>query len=316
MQRFELLIRQARSESQNKGFSLKAGIPQQDFVSWANEAQQRLYSEAIKTHPMYFIGEVLLDSVSGQEVYDLPEECFLAHIENIEYSISGSNNEFYRLEQARLPERISYPSGNPGYYIRRGKQILMVPAPTTGGTAKIRINFVKRLPRIDVRRAVVQTHTIIGTNLTALTLNPGSLQMVDFSEFSEHNFLCVVDRNGAIKLRGIEYDSINLGTGVVTLTGGAQPLDGGTLANNDYITLGPWSANLPDLPETAERYLIEWLTFRATFRDGSARSKEQKVLCDEILSDVVASFADIEHDTVGITLLNTDYLDAQRIDTL
>lgn len=316
MQRLELLIKQARSESQNKAFSLKAGIPQQDFVFWVNEAQERLYSEAIKQHPVYFTGEVILDSMSGQEAYDLPGDIFLSHIEMIEYSVSGQTKDYYRLEQARLPERISYPTGNPGYYIRRGKQILMVPAPATGGPAKIRISYVKKLPRIDVRRGYVAAATIVGENLTALTLNAGSLLSVDPDAFADYNFLTVVDRNGAVKAARIEYDTVNVGTGFVTLTGGSHALGGATIAVGDYVTLGPMSANLPDLPDTAERFLIEWLTYRATFRDGSTRSAQQKALCDEILADTMQAFADIEHDTVGVTILNTDYLDAQRIDIL
>lgn len=315
MQRFELQIRQARSESQNKGYSLKAGIPQQDFVSWGNEAQQRIYSEAIKTHPKYFMGEIEIDVVSAQEAYDLPEEVFLSHIEMVEYTISGQAKDYYRLDQAALPERIGYPVGNPGYYIRRGKQILMVPAPQTGGPAKIRINFVKKLPKLDVRRAVVQTPTVVGGSLTALTLDPASLIMVDWEEFSQHNFMCIVDRNGNIKTKDIEYDSVNLGTGVVTLTGSHSMTDQ-SIAAGDFVVLGQNTANISLLPETAERYIVEWLTFRATFRDGSSRSKDQKALCDEILQDVVASFADIDHDVFGVTLLNTDYLDAQRLDII
>lgn len=318
MQRLELLIKRSRAESLNKEYSTVVGIPQEDFVSWANEAQDRLFSEAIKQHPKYFMAEKIIDVVSGQEAYDLPEHIYLSHIENVEYSIDGTALNYYRLDQAKMPERISYPVGNPGYYIRRGKQILLVPAPQNGGSAKIRVNYVKEVPRLDVRRAKISAVTASSTAVTALTLLAADLASLDpGGEMANHNYLSVVDRNGDIKMAGLEYDSINTGTGVVTITGSSFTFESGeTISTSDYVVIGNYACNKPDLPNTAERYIVEWMTYRATFRDGSQRSKEQKTLCDEILADTVQSFADIDHDVSHVTIINTDYLDAQRLDII
>lgn len=318
MQRLELLIKRARAESLNKEYSNVVGIPQEDFIAWANEAQDRLYSEAIKQHPMYFTAEEIIDSVSGQEAYDLPTSTYLSHIEMVEYSVDGSELNYYRLDQAKLPERISYPTGNPGYYIRRGKQILLVPAPQNGGTAKIRVTYVKKVPRLDVRRGIIQTVTASSTAVSALTITSASLASLDpYGELANYNHLSVVDRDGNIKMAGLEYDSINTGTGVVTITGGSFTFGSGeSIAVGDYIVIGERGCNRPDLPDSAERYLIQWMTFRAGFRDGSQRAQQQKALCDEILVDTIGSFADIDHDISSVTIINTDYLDAQRIDIL
>jgi len=316
MERLELIIKRARAESLNKEYSTTVGIPQEDFVAWANEAQDRLYSEAIKTHPKYFTAEAIIDSVSGQEAYDLPAHIYLSHIENVEYSIDGTDLNYYRLDQAKLPERISYPVGNPGYYIRRGKQILLVPAPQNGANAKIRITYVKKVPRLEIRRAKIQAVTSTSTQVTALTLTAADLASLDpGGELASYNYLSVVDRDGNLKMAGIEYDSINTGTGVVTLTGGAFTFESGeTISTSDYVVIGERSCNRPDLPDMAERYLKEWMTYRAMFRDGSSRAAAKKADCEDILKDTIGAFADIDHDVSAVTILNTDYLDAQRLD--
>lgn len=318
MQRLELLIKRARAESLNKEYSTVVGIPQEDFVSWANEAQDRLFSEAIKQHPKYFLAEKIIDSVSNQEAYDLPERIYLSHIENMEYSVDGTELNYYRLDQAKLPERISYPVGNPGYYIRRSKQFLLVPAPQNGGAAKIRVNYVKEIPRLDIRRAKISAVTASSTAVTALTLTAADLATLDpGGELANNNYLSIVDRDGNLLMAGLEYDSVNTGTGVVTITGGSFTFESGeSISTSDYVVIGEYACNKPDLPNTAERYLIEWMTYRATFRDGSQRSKDQKALCDEILVDTIGSFADIDHDISSVTIINTDYLDAQRIDII
>lgn len=317
MRRLELLIEQARRESLNKEYSTTVGIPQEDFVSWADEASQRIFSEAEKQHPKYFLAEKIIDVVANQEAYDIPADCFLSHIENVEYSIDGNQLNYYRLEQAKLPERISYPVGNPGYYIRRATQLLMVPAPTNA-SSKIRLTYVKKPYRLDIRRAQIQSVTASSTQVTALTLSAASLASLDPSgQLGKTNYLSVVDRDGNVKMSGLEYDSINTGNGLVTITGGAFTFASGeSIAANDYVVAGEYTANKSSLPEFCERYLIEWMTFRALQRDGSQRAGSQKTLCDEILADSMSAFADIDHDVSVITILNTDYLDAQRIDIL
>ena len=317
MRRLELLIKEARRESLNKEYSQVVGLTQEDFVAWANQAQDRLYSEAIKQHPLYFTGSVVIDAVAGQEAYDLPEDTYLSHIENVEYSVSGRVGDFSNLEQAKLKERVSYPSGNPGYYIRVGKQILMVPAPANGGGSKIRVTYVRKLPRLDIRRGVLETVTEVNDEIITMIATPASLAVLDPGlVFSEYNYLSVVNRDGELKVGGIEYDSVDYGTGVIDLTGGAFPAGPIIPAVGDFIVAGANTVNLPDLPETAERYLVACMIYRATFRDGSVRSKEMKALCDEILADTTQSFADIDHDVSHVTLLNTDYLDSQRLDII
>ena len=316
MQRLELLINRARSESLNRQYSTTVGIPQEDFVAWANEAQERLYSEAIKTHPKFFLGEAIIDSVSGQESYQMPRSMFLSHIVNVEYSVDGTELNYYRLDQAKLPERISYPVGNPGYYIRRNKEIMLVPVPQAGGSAKIRVNYVKKVPRLEIRRAKIQAVTASSTQVTALTLTAADLATLDpGNQLSNYNHISVVDRDGNLKMAGLEYDSINTGTGVVTITGGAFTFESGeSISTSDYVVIGERSSNVSELPETAERYILEWMTFRAMKRDGSSRAAAQKALCDEMLADTIGSFADIEQDVSHVTIINTDYLDAQRLD--
>jgi hypothetical protein len=308
MRRLELLIEAARSESLNKDYSVRIGIPQDDFVRFANEAQERLFSEAVKTHPKFFLAETIIETVAGQEAYQLPDDCHLGHVEMVEYSSNGNPENFYRLEQAKLPERASQSLGDPGMYIRRGKELLLVSIPASSG-AKVRVTYVRQPRRVEIRRGAIAVAAITGTQLDGLTLS--SLASLDpTNRLALLNHLSIVDRDGLQNMKAVEYDSIDVSTGVVTLTGGSHQFDSHeSIAAGSFVVLGKNSVNVSDLPESCDRYLIKWMAACALERDGSVLEKRKRELCSEMLGDIVGSFSDIEHDVSYVTILTTDLLE-------
>lgn len=307
MRRLELLIDAARSESLNKEYSTTIGIPQDDFVRWANEAQDRLHSEVTKTHPNFFLGETDVSVVAGQESYSLPANCHLGMLELVEYSYDGTEANFKRLERASLPERMSHASGHPSYYIPRNSEILLAPTPASSGGV-LRIVYVKKPKLLDIRRAQVLSTTFAGGVVTDLTLS--SRPALDpTGQLDKVNHLSVVSRSGAQKMAGLEYDGINAVSHIVAISGGAFTAQAGeSIAVTDYVVTGQDSANVSDLPEFCDRYLKAWMVYKAMDRDGSALAPAKKAAADEMLADVIGAFSDREHDVTHVTILNTDFM--------
>jgi hypothetical protein len=308
MRRLELLIASARSESLNREYSTSIGIPQDDFVRWANEAQDRAFSEINKTHPKYFTAEKIITAVANQEAYSLPAAAFIGQMELVEYSYDSSEANYRRLEQLKLPERMSNPSGHPAYYISRNAGFLSAPAPAAAG-GSFRVTYIRKPKRLDIRRGGITSRTFSAPTLTALTL--ANITTLDPSDqINSNNYLSVVDRNGSQVMAGIEYDSVSTGTGVVTITGSSFTAQTGeTITTSNYVVIGQDAANLSDLPDLCDRYILKWMVYKAFERDGSQLAGLAKKDCDEILVDITTSFADKEHDVSSVTILNNDFMD-------
>lgn len=310
MLRFELQIEAARRASLNRDYSTTLGIPQEDFVVFGNEAQERIVSEIKKTHPKYFIGQKIVTCVAGQEAYDLPSDCYVDHIENVEFSADGRSENYIRLEQAKLPERVTAPASEPRFYIKFGRQILLA-APCQNSVGTLRISYFKQPRRLEVRRATVASATFSTPTLSALSLSTLTMAALDPSnELSKYNYLTVVDRIGRAVMSGIEYDNASTLTGLVTLTGGSFTAQTGeTIAVGNFVVPGVYSTNVSELPDVCERYIIKWMTAQALARDGSSLASESEEKCKEMLQDIVTAFADSDHDVSHVTILTTDFMD-------
>jgi hypothetical protein len=308
MRRAELLIADARDESLNKDYSATVGIPQDTFVRWLNEAVTLIHGKIVQTHPRFFLDEEIQSCVANQEAYDIPDDCFDGHIHEVWWSHDGSAQNYAKLEQISLSERGALPASNPGYYVRSGEQILLRPA-AASASSTLRITYVRRRKYVDIRRAGIASRTFSTPTLSALTLS--NLTTLDLgSQYANYNFLSVVDRSGEQVMAGVEYDSINSGTGVVTLTGGAHTADTGeTITTSNYIVLGEDSTNLPELPASCEPYLVNFMIACALGRDGSVLEDKKRLLAEAAAAQVVQGFADIDHDTQHVTILSTDLMD-------
>ena len=308
MERLELQIERARSESLNKDYSTTVGIPQEDFESFANEAQDRLFSEIVKAHPRIFHSEKIYTVTSGQEAYDLPADCHEGKVHLVEFSTDGRGENYYELGQAKMHERSSAPAANPMFYIMRAKQILLVPPATTG---YLRVTYVKKPKRLALRRSTVSARTCTSPTRTGMTVAAADLAALDpGSEVAKYNYLSVVDRDGDQMMAGVEFDSINTGTGVVTITGSSFTAQTGeTITVGDYVVIGKDACNKSQLPDSCERFLIKWMAACALERDGSTLEARKRELCQEMLSDISSSLADSDHDVTGVTILTTDFMD-------
>jgi hypothetical protein len=191
----------------------------------------------------------------------------------------------------------------------QGDTFILMSRPSSNAGA-IRMTYVRKPKRLGIRRGVIASRTLSTLNLTALTLS--SVTTLDTSlKLADNNYLSVVNRDGNQTMAGIEYDSINTGTGVVTITGSSFTAQTGeTAAVGAYVVIGKNAANISTLPESCDRYLIKWLAACALERDGSALEQRKRELAAEMIDDITSSFADSDHDVVSIPIINIENLGA------
>ena len=298
------LIDQVRRETENEDSSSTAGIQDIEFLQYLNDAQDRLQSLITSTHPTVFVKEKILNVIVDTEIYDIPDDAYKENaVTTVEYSPSGNTEDYYHMEQTSMKKRDTAVQGFPVTYIRRSGQVLLQPRPQQGGN--IRLNYIKRIDRLDKRRGVVQTATTSGNSLTSLFLDASSSSpALDTSSLALDDYICVCDRDGKPTMRNIPFDSIDAATGEVTVSAGFQFEDGETISSGSYVTSGRDSRTNSELPRMTERYLIAYASWKILKRDSSVDFVEAQSELTQMESDIVNSFADIDDDIRFIPTLN------------
>lgn len=304
MRYLERLIEQVRRETENEDVSSSVGIQDSEFIQYFNDAQHRLQSVISATHPKVFTVEKEIDGVIGQEAYSLPADAYMDNkVTTVEWSPSTNVEDYYHLEPTTIKRRDTSIRGFPVQYIRRAGAILLQPRPQQAGL--IRLNYVKRIDELDKRRGVVSEVALSGSTITSLVFDPASSSPVlDTTSLNEHNYLCICDRDGVVKMRNIEFDSIDSATGTVTITSGFTFEDGETIAVGDYVVGGQDTTTHSPLPRMCERYLVAYCSWKILKRDSTVDYAEQQQELQEMEADIINSFADISDDITYVPVLN------------
>ena len=305
MRRISQLITQSRRATENLSFDENSGISTDEFIQYSNDGQDRIQSLIATAQEEMFQKEIIIDSVSGQEAYDLPDDTLMStRVQNVEYSDSGGNL-YYRLSQGRMKERISSNiiSNIPGFYIRRSSQLLLQPTPSGGGL--IRITYQYKLPKLDIRRAKVDSATFTGNTIDTLFLDTTS--NIDSEEIKDEAYITIVDKDGIIKMQKIPVQDINTTSGEVTVYPGFEFEDGETIDPGDWVVLGKMATTHSELPDICEKYLISYMNWKILKRDSSNDSVEQNAELKEMENEIVSAFALADQDVDGITILNSDF---------
>ena len=298
------LISQVRRQTENEDFTANSGITDEEFLQFLNDAQQRLQSVITSTHPTIFTNEKELDVIVDQEAYEIPSDAFMENkLVTVEYSPSGAFEDYYHLEPTRMKRRDTAVQGFPVTYIRRSGKILLQPRPQQAGL--LRVNYVKRIWDLDKRRGVVQT-AVLGTNtITSLQLDASaSSPALQVSELTDDGYICIVDRDGNMKMQNIPVDSVDAATGVVTVSAGFTFESGESISPGDYAVGGRDTSTHSELPKMCERFLIAYCAWKILKRDSSIDSAEQERELSEMEDDIVNSFADITDDVTYVPQLN------------
>lgn len=167
MKRLDALIREARERSGNARYGVNQGIPQRSFVSYANDAQQRIYNKILGERSSLYVREAFINVQAGVAIYDLPEDIHLKHnIVKVDYSQTGDARLYSKLELRSPSQEVSSPGYPSSYFLRNG-QIIVSPIPQTAATRGIRINYQYTIPSVDIRRARISALALTAPAATA-----------------------------------------------------------------------------------------------------------------------------------------------------
>lgn len=308
MRRIDLLINEARQETDNTAFTDETGLQQSEFLRWANSAQTRILSLIQQEHPDLFQQQTIFNGVQGQESYPIPPKTFLTtRLQMVEYSRTGQDRDYYQLKKGWLSERVNGPMGTPAFYIRFSTNILIQPQPDTNG--KIRVVTQLALPRLDLRRAVVQSSILdtVTNTITNLTLDPNV--SIDAQDMIDEGYICINDKDGNILMEGIPVSDVNITTGIVTVYPGFTFQAGETIPAGSFVTLGQYSTTNSMLPDVAERYLVDFMCWKAEKRDANQSSIEMSQEIKDQEMDIVSSYGVPGDDVDYVAVLDAQFLD-------
>lgn len=301
MRRVELLIEMARKLSQNTRYDSTSGLPQEVFVQFLNNAQDSLVMEVENLKTKYFKKQVVVDVVPNQEIYSYPDDCYMQHLDTIQWTDSPTGTYWTTLYKTSTKEKITIQPGYPFAYVPYEDGFHMNPPITRG---KLYITYVRTPKRLAKRAGLISSVTIAGGNLTALTVNPADSSF-DLSELNSQNYICVVDKYGNVKASNILYDSVSA-LGVFTLNPFA--LSGSTFTTGDYVIVGQNMTNLPEWVDICEGYLLKHMVYEAKYGDSSSWTPQAQADMTAYFQKLSGSFATIRDDIDSIVISNLDYI--------
>lgn len=305
MRRSDQLITRVRKMTQNVTFSDDSGIQDDEILQALNDAQDRIYSLILKKNPGVFLKEYEVDAVANQANYSVPSDTFMGtRVERVEFSNSGSPQNYYPLRQVELWERDQFETGLPYLYVRRANEILLQPTPRSGG--KIRITYQRTIPKLDKRRAKVASVSVSGNTLTSLVLD--TTVELDSTSILDEGWATVIDRDGVVKMKAIPIDAININTGVVTIASGFSFASGETVAVGDWVVTGKVASTNSLLDDVCEKYLLCYAKWEVNKIDSSSDSQERQAELLAIETEIEDAYALADNDIDRIPLISSDFL--------
>lgn len=310
LRRLDLLISEAREETENKEFTATTGISDEEFIRYANDGQMELQQAISNTHPDVFQEESDPISAIGESI-SIPSDAFLGNrIDYVEFSDDGSENNYRQLKQGRLSERRPGVNSTPSYYIRRSGILLLQPQPDSPGGV-VRITYQKRLPSLDIRRAQVGAVTLGSDSITSLILD--TTVNFDQENLVTDNFMTVIGRDGTIKMKGIEFDDISASTGIVTITSGFTFDTGETIEVGDYVVRGSCATTHSQLADVCEPFIVSFMQWRALKRDSSSDASGKGQELAQMRASIIDSFSQTDSDVDYVTILDSQYFSTEDL---
>jgi hypothetical protein len=286
MRRVELLIDMSRKETGNTRYGDDSGIPQDVYVQRLNNAQDELLKQIVNLKTKYLLTSEIVPVVPGQTIYDYPEMCYMQHVDTIQWYDSSTGAYYQTLVKSFVKEMVNNITGYAFGYTPYMDGIHLNPPINNG---YLNVIYAKAPPRLQKRNGQITVATIVGSNLTALSINtatPG----IDETEIENYNYLCVVDRAGNVKTKNIPYDSYSAGT--FTLSPFA--LGTQTLAVGDYVIIGENCTNLPQWPDICESFLLKFLNYETKYGDASSWTKAVQEDMSKTFDTLSGSFATLK----------------------
>lgn len=297
-----LQITTARSQSDNSDYSETTGIPQNDVVEFIADGQDYLQAVISGAFPnvKIFEGEEDLTIVSGQATYALPDNVYLKNrLYYVGYSDSGLEKDLCALRKGNISERF-FETGHPSIYIPRNKEIIVSPVASSG---LVRVNYERKLDRLDIRRGTIESRVLSGTTLTEVVL--ASDVNLDSSTIEDYSYFCVNDKDGNVTLYNVPISSYNSSSRTLTI----DSFDIGTssIAVGDFITLGKYSTTHSKLDDACERFLVAWTKWQMLKRDSSVDVQEMNGELQALEAQIIEQYGSLSEDAEYISTGDDEY---------
>lgn len=303
MRNIKYLLQDIREATENKDVSEFIGISDRELLRILNEAQEKLQAEIVKRSPKIFTDETTI-VCTGATSYPIPYNAFLGNkITDVKYKENNALEYERRVDADFLTNLVYKGEGYPTKYIRRPGRIVLQPNPRTG---QLRVTYVKKAPRLDLQRAVVESVTL-GTNTISSLVFNFTTEEIDTDALGRDEFLTVVDSLGSIKMANIRYSSINESTGVVTIHPDFVFEDGETIEPGDVIVSGKYSSTHSIFDGSIERYLQAYTEMIIYKRDGSSEIQTQFEIVSTIQQEIIESYSQVTDDILYIPEVHEDW---------
>lgn len=300
MRRSELLISQSRRATENLTYSDTTGISDEEFLRYLNDAQQRVLRSVVKVFPNILENTLTVSVAALSESAPKPADGFFgSRVAFVEWSHDGQEKNYYQLKRGALSEKFHGEATFPVYYIPIGSNIFLNPRPQSGGS--MRVTYQKGPPSLDKRRGTVSALT------PKLTLDTTTLLTEDIAAMLAEEYICVVDKDGLIKVDGLPITAIDSSTGQITTSDGTF-VPSAACAVGDYVVAGKYATTHCQLPDACEPYLVAHTDWKVLKRDSSQDSQEQESELASMLAEIVDVFKQNDQDTQLIPVISTEFL--------
>jgi len=302
------LISEVRRDTRNEDIPTdgsQVGIADNDFLRYANYAQEKCQAIAIGAKSTSFNTVVEIPLVSGQAEYEIPDRVYIGeHILNVEYSHSGLARDYYEIRERPLSARNDAP-GTPYYYIRRGGSILLCPV-YQGGSGKVRITYDRAVDSLDIRRGRVADVTDTSTSVTQIVLDTDS---DDATALQLAQYICVTDAYGNVTARNIPVTAYDSASGQFTLKTSPHVYGAGeSIVVGSYVTVGQYTTTHSKLNHLCERYLAQYAAYKIFGRDSSDDAAAMRDDMRETLKEIQTSYQEAPRDENDIFIDNKDLI--------
>ena len=302
--RLEEILIDARSQAYSEDYSLTEGWDDNVAARLANLGLNRLYHRITQIDNPANIEQSTIDSVAGQQSYDIPADVFMSlRIMDVRFQWGGQAYEFVTLEQTMIQDRFDYPINIPDAYCIRDGKILLSPTPDSSRTGAIIINYQKRMRSLDVRRGIlaskVDSPVSITLTFTATSAKDANMQTNAESALDKRDWICLVDRDGLPLVSQIPVNSYNSTTKVITAESGYSfptaelaALDAAIAAGTTiYVVSGEYASTHSELDSQSEDYLIEFIISRLLrLQSNSSEMQASKIREEQSLEDLVNAY--------------------------
>lgn len=295
------LIEASREDSENQDVSESIGIPDSAFIRHLNDAQDRIFALIINKYPSIFTKNIEIPLVRGQKEVPLPSDTYIGNkITDVKYLETNTPNWYGRVLPSNIKRDVGTYVGIPREYYRDSGKLYLLP-PCDSSSGALRLNYVYRIPRLDLQRAVVSSVVLDNSTkqITSLFFDVTNNE-IDLDALERNNRFTVVNDDGLVQMSSIKYTNINTSTGEVTIAPGFTFTEGQTINVGDVVCAGPLSSTHSYLDEYVERYLVAYCTMKILQREGSAEQPTQSGVLQAMEAEIVDSYSDVTDDITEI----------------